>query len=166
MSSSPDFAKAKACAFRLIKFRLRSEYEMREKLASKSFAPETIGRVVDFLTKTGFLDDALFARLWVDSRIKKPLGPKRLRYELKKKGIKESLIEDTLAEALRQYSQEDAIRDIISRKLKAMGSLDWAKIKARLYGLLLRRGYPQDKVMEALGKLGKIYEKADDEPAA
>ena len=161
--SVQSLSKAKNYALRLIKFRLRSEKEIRDRLKQKDFSPEMIDQTADFLKRAGFLDDALFARLWVSSRIKKPLGPKRLSYELKVKGIDKRVIEETLAASQKEYAPEKAIADIISLKLKKMQGLAPEKIKARLYGLLLRRGFPQDLVIEALNAVLKKHEESDDE---
>ncbi|HAJ56884.1 MAG TPA: RecX family transcriptional regulator [Candidatus Omnitrophica bacterium] len=153
MQDRDDLSKARNCALRLIKFRLRSEKEVRDKLKEKGFAAETIDTAVDFLKKTGLLDDTLFARLWVESRIKRPLGLARLRLELKKKGIDKGVIEPVLEAASANYSEEEAVKNIIDMKIKKMRGLDPVKAKRRLYGFLLRRGYPYGLVMDALKEI-------------
>lgn len=155
MPRSHDFIKAKNCALRLIKFRLRSEKEIRDKLKEKEFPLGIIGEVVDFLKKTGLLDDALFARLWVQSRMPRSFGLRRLRFELNKKGIEKEIIEKALESVGEHYSEEESIKEIIALKLKKMRSREPAKIKSSLYGFLLRRGYPQDKVYDAICKVLK-----------
>jgi regulatory protein len=152
MPRSLDFTKAKNCAYRLIKFRLRSEKEIRDKLKEKKFSPVIIGEVVDFLKKTGLVDDVLFARLWIQGRISRSIGLRRLRFELKKKGIEKDIVEKTLGNIGEQYREEDVIQEVIALRLKKMRFRDPAKIKSSLYGFLLRRGFPQDKVYDALCK--------------
>lgn len=156
-----DLSQARNYSLRLIKFRVRSEKEVRDKLKQKGFSPEVIDQAVDFLKKVQLLDDALFARLWVSSRIKKPLGARRLNYELKAKGIDKRIIEETLTEAQKEYGEEKAIADIIQLKLKKFKGLPREKIKARLYGLLLRRGYSAALVMDALEGALKEREEPD-----
>ena len=147
-----DLTKARAYAFRLIKFRLRSEQEIRERLKRKDFARTAIDATVDFLKKAGLLDDALFARLWAASRLKKPLSLRSVHYELKQKGIALHLIEETLKSYKEDYREEEVIQALIGTRLKKMKHLSQEKIKARLYGFLLRRGYGQSLVIDALNK--------------
>ncbi len=150
MSKNKDLASAKSASFRLIKFRARSEKEIRDKLKEKGYEASVINEAVEYLTRSKFLDDSLFARLWVESRIKRSIGPKRLEVELKKKGISEATIDKTLSNILKEYDEEGVIAQIIEHKLKKMSGLEPEKKKARLYGLLLRRGFPQGKIYSAL----------------
>ena len=152
---SKDLLSAKNYAYRLIKFRVRSEKEIRDKLKNKEYDPAAIQEVVDFLKKSRLLDDELFARLWVQSRIKKPLGPAKLRYELKLKGIDSDIIENTFRQLQENYSEEKVIEEIIRKKMKKMGNIDAEKAKSRLYGFLLRRGYPRNLVVDGLLKIFK-----------
>ncbi len=149
-SSEISLSKARSYALRLIKFRLRSEKELRDSLCLKGAKPSDIDEVMSFLKRAGLLDDELFARLWVESRVKKPLGFKRLARELKNKGISENIIEGTIRQAREDYSEDDAIRSIIAVRLKKMNNLSKDKAMSRLYGFLMRRGYAHDKVYEAL----------------
>ncbi len=145
-----DIAKAKSAALRLVKFRARSEKEIRDKLTSKSFDPAVIDQVITSLKESRIIDDDLFARLWVESRIKKPLGIGRLRQELRRKGIEGAIIEKVLERARENYDEDAVIRGIIGRRSRQMADLPADKAKARLFGYLVRRGYPKDRVMEAI----------------
>jgi regulatory protein len=162
VETTQDIAAAKNYALRLIKFRLRSEKELRDKLQKKEVSPEVIDSVAAFLKKAKLLDDVLFARLWVESRIKRSIGLNRLAYELKQKGIDKSIAEEALRRVSENYNEKDAVFEIVRHKLEKMKNIPPEKIKARLYGFLLRRGFPKDIVIEAL--LREVgYEKACDE---
>ncbi len=145
-----QFRSAKNYALRLIKFRVRSQKEVRDKLKRRDYSPETVEKVVESLKKAGLLDDALFAKLWVTSRVKRPFGFARLSYELKSKGIDKDLIEETFSHFRDNYREEDVIREIVARKIKNMKHLAPDKIKSRLYGFLMRRGYSRSLIMEVL----------------
>ena len=160
----PDQQKrqAKDYTLRLIKFRLRSEKEIRDKLLGREFEPEIIDTVVESLKKAKLVDDALFARLWVESRIKRSLGLARLAYELKQKGIAKNLIESAIGRIKEGYDEEQVIGEIIGRKIKKMKGLSAQKIKNRLFGYLVRRGFSRGLIIEALiRKVG--YEESDNE---
>lgn len=137
----------------MIKFRPRSEYELRSNLSRKGFDKEIIEQAVAALIKIHLLDDLAFARLWVESRIKKPLGIKRLSFELKTKGINNSIIEKVISEYNFPQKEEEVIRDLLSQKMKKLSGLDKDKIKNRLWGFFLRKGFSKDIVYDVLSEL-------------
>jgi regulatory protein len=147
-----DYSKAKSYCLRLIKFRVRSEYEIRGKLKNKDYAEGTIDQAIDFLKKCALLDDVLFAKLWVTSRVKKPLGLRRLAFELKQKGISPEIIETSLESLKDEYSEEKVLQGLVDVKLAKMKNLEPEKIKARLYGYFLRKGFSQGYLIEILNK--------------
>ncbi|OIO36276.1 MAG: hypothetical protein AUJ74_03085 [Candidatus Omnitrophica bacterium CG1_02_44_16] len=161
MGLTLDLTSAKNYAFRLIKFRARSEKEVRDKLLKKEYPPEIIADTIACLKKTKQVDDRLFAKLWVDSRIKRSLGIARLRHELRNKGIDKNIIEEALSEAGKNYSEEAVIRKVIEHKLMNLTRLSADKKLSRLYGYLARRGYPKGTVVELLFEYIKPDEAQD-----
>lgn len=145
-------AGAKAYALRLLRVRARTEKEVRDKLLARKYEGSLVDGIVDFLKKASLLDDGLFAKLWVESRIKKPYGLRRLRRELELKGIKESVINEALACVKESGQEQAALQELLTRKLKTIKEADPIKIKARLYSLLLRRGFPSDSIQQALAE--------------
>ena len=59
MGLTLDLTSAKNYAFRLIKFRARSEKEVRDKLLKKEYPPEIIADTIACLKKTKQVDDRL-----------------------------------------------------------------------------------------------------------
>lgn len=150
MIPATDEASAKRCALRLIKFRPRSEQEVRDKLKLKDFDPATIDQVVGSLKNSRIIDDALFAKLWIQGRIKKPLGFSRLRLELRQKGVEGRVIEEALKAARAGYDEETVIRGIVQSKAVRLKGLPEDKMKARIFGYLVRRGFSRERVVETL----------------
>lgn len=161
MGLASDLTQAKNYCLRLIKFRVRSEKEIRDKLKKREYLPEAVAEAIAYLKKTKLLDDRLFAKLWVESRIKRPLGIARLRYELRNKGIDKNIIEDTLGAAGENYNEEAAIRKVIEHKLRSLTRFSADKKLSRLYGYLARRGYPKGLVVELLFEYIKPDEAQD-----
>ena len=60
--------EAKQVVYRLLKIRIRSEKEIREKLTQKEFDQPTVDQTLDFFRQTHFVDDRVFARKWIESR--------------------------------------------------------------------------------------------------
>jgi regulatory protein len=82
--------------------------------------------------------------------MKRPLGRNRLRRELKKKGVDDKWIEAALERACQGYDEKEVVRDLVRQKMKRMHSLETDKTKARLFGYLVRRGFPQNLVVETI----------------
>jgi regulatory protein len=145
--------KAKDYAFLLLKFRLRSEKEIRERLRRKKFDVDTTRKTISFLKERGFIDDNIFARIWFESRIKRPLGLKRLRQELKIKGINEDIIDTQIQEVKKNYSEDKVVRELAKEKFQKLKGIESHKAKQRVFGYLMRRGFSLDTVIDAVKEL-------------
>ncbi len=148
-----DLSQAKRACFNLLKIRPRSEYELRNRLKIKGFAKDIIDLVIKELYGIGLLDDLAFARLWVESRIKKPLGLNRLSYELKIKGIDKEIVKQVISDFDSPEEEEAVVRELFQKKLKKLTNLDKQKIKSRLWSFFLRKGFSKDIVFDVLREL-------------
>lgn len=147
------FQKAQAYAFLLLKFRLRSENEIRQRLKRKKFEETLIDKTISFLKEKGFVDDRVFAKAWIDSRIRRPLGLKRLSQELKIKGVSEDIISEQILEAKKSYSEQVIVLDLAKERIKKLKRVEPKKAKQRIFGYLMRRGFSVDTVIEALKEI-------------
>src|SRR4051812_45101087 len=92
-----DAAEVLEAGARFLEARPRSVSEVRRKLTRLGYRPELVTATVDRLVELGFLDDAAFARAWVDARDRaKPRGEHALRRELGLKGVDRSLVDGVL----------------------------------------------------------------------
>ncbi len=137
----------------LLKFRLRSEEEIRKRLEKKKFDTQIIESTLSFLKDKGFIDDNYFAKAWVESRIKKPLGIRRLKQELRTKGIDKEIIESRINEIRKDYPEEEIVKQIAKEKLSKIKGIDPQKAKKRVYDYLLRRGFSPDIILDAVNQL-------------
>ncbi len=79
--------------------RPRSVDETRRRLRHLGYPVHLIDVVIDRLLAFGYLDDASFARAWVESRDRaRPRGESALRRELMLKGIDREVISEVLSE--------------------------------------------------------------------
>lgn len=145
--------KAKNYCFLLLKFRPRSEKEIYNSLKRKKFDEEVILAVCKSLKSSGFIDDKSFAKAWIGSRLKKPLGLRRIKQELKLKGIDDNLIESNIDEIGSKYSEADTVLKLAAAKLSKLNGRDSGKIKKHLYGYLFRRGFAPDTIINAINQL-------------
>ena len=145
--------KARGYAFLLLKFRPRSENELRQRLKKKKFNSEIIESTVSFLKDKGFIDDNYFAKTWIESRIKKPLGIRRLKAELSIKGINKEIIDTQINEIKKSYPEEDIVGGIARDRLNKLKGIDSQKARKRVYAYLLRRGFSPETVIDVLNKM-------------
>lgn len=130
--------------------RARSKREIEQKLLQAGYRPCTVEMVIYKLQRENLLDDADFARQWVESRANHKLGRTRIAQELRRKGISSEEAE----EALSAIDDEDQLTGAIALAEKAAARIkpgeDIRKASNRIAGMLARRGYSWDIVQEAL----------------
>jgi pyruvate,water dikinase len=102
-------------ALRLIKNRLRSCAEVDQALQKRGVEQQDREHVIEELTAAGLLDDTRLARAWVNDRDRfNPRGEMLLRLELKKKGISDSIIRETLSN--RREREEEPVDEFEQAK--------------------------------------------------
>lgn len=148
-----DSSAAKEYAFFLLKFRLRSEKELYERLKKKKFPEGEIKKVIAFLKEKKFIDDQAFVKVWVNSRLRQSIGLKRISQELRLKGIAKEVIDDRLSEVKSDYSESEIVGKLALERLKKLKDVEPTKAKSRVYGYLIRRGFSPDIVIDTLNKL-------------
>jgi len=145
--------KARNYVFLLLKFRLRSEKEVIARLKIKKFDPAIIKETVEFLKDKDFLNDKHFASAWVNSRLKKPLGLRRIRQELRLKGVDKEIIDAKIEEVKKNYSEKVTVERIARERIKRLEGLEPEKRKTRLFAYLMRRGFSTEDAMDAINQL-------------
>ena len=153
LSSQADIEKARAYAFLLLKFRLRSQAELLQRLKQKGFSGELSQSTVDFLKDKEFINDRVFAKGWVSSRLKRPFGLRRIKQELAAKGLDEEIIEDSLAQARNDYNEIQVVSQLARQRFSRQKGIEPQKAKSRVYAYLLRRGFSPDTVSDIVKQL-------------
>ena len=120
----------------------RSRAELATKLAKKDIPEEIAERLLTRFEEVGLIDDAAFARSWVESRQSgKGLARRALAHELRRKGIDDQVARDALAEVDPEAEVESA-RMLVQRKMRSVQRVDRNTAIRRLTGMLARKGYP------------------------
>lgn len=129
-------------AYRLLAVRARSEKELREALLRKGFGPDLIAAAMTQCKEQGFIDDADFARQFVQSRLhNRPKGRTRLTLELRQKGVDAATIAATLDELLPAEQQAELANQLAEKSRKRLANLPPLKARQRLADFLRRRGF-------------------------
>ena len=144
---------AKAAALRFLKIRPRSIAELKEKLEGKGFSSTEIETAVHELIASGLLDDRAFTKSWINYRLARPFGFRRIIQELRGKGIDPVIIEQAVAEVKGSYDPESVALELAKRRWQRFSGIELDKKKKRVMDFLLRRGFEVDVVIKVLKKL-------------
>lgn len=130
--------------------RAHSKHELEQKLLRAGYRPCTVEIVLYKLETEGFLDDADFARQWVEARTTRKLGTRRIAQELRHKGVSADEAEAALAQ-VDEEEQLAAATALVEKALaRAKPGEDPRKVANRITGMLARRGYGWDIACHAL----------------
>lgn len=145
--------KAKNTVFRLLKSRIQSEHEIQEKLNAKNLPVPVIKQTIRYFRDLGLINDRQFAKEWVSSRLKKPFGIDRIRLELKRKGIDPAVIETAIRDSTDQYDEYAVVSRLARYRSSKYKNTDPEKIRQRVYGFLLRRGFSMSVIIKVVRDL-------------
>ncbi len=145
--------QAKETAFRLLKIRGRSEKELESRLQLKGFSDETIAETVEYLKRTKLIDDRQFTKSWINARLNKPFGLRRIAFELQKKGIAKELIEEGISNAKDVFDETQVVENLTKRRAARYGAIDKEKLRRRVFEFLARRGFSIETIQKSVQKL-------------
>jgi regulatory protein len=150
----PAAWKAQAQALRLIKFRPRSEAELRKRLAQKGFSGETVESLLADFKAKGLIDDAKFARYFAGRQmLLKPSGRRGLVAALRAKGITGDQAAEAFQEAAGGEGEEVIARRVALKRLNAMKGLPKEALERRLFGFLGRRGFSSEVIYKVVREI-------------
>ena len=153
VSPEDEFKRAKTLAFRFLKIRNRSEKEIQIQLSKKRISSETIDRTIQYLKNLELINDRQFARDWIQMRLQKPLGLRRIFFELKQKGISNEIWEEESKAVPRKESEEKIVEALARRRLERYKNLDEPKRKRRIFEYLVRRGFEVEVITKVVENL-------------
>lgn len=131
----------------LIMRRPRSEWELRDYLARKDYERGTTDKILNKLSKKGYVDDADFARRWVENRrLLKATSKRRLVQELRQKRVPDEVIQSVLEQD--ETNDKDVLRGLVERKRKQTKYQD----NLKLMQYLSRQGYNYDDIKSVLSE--------------
>jgi regulatory protein len=138
LQSNEEIEAAFQRAVNFISYRPRSQSEIERNLkkhkVSEAIISETIGR----LKRSNLLNDADFARQWVENRSAfRPRGAYSLRVELRQKGLTDDLIEQSIT----GLDEEALARAAAQKKARQLRNLEWTEFRYKLSSHLSRRGF-------------------------
>ena len=135
--------RALAAAGRLLSFRPRSEYELRQKLAQKGYDAATVAASLKYLKEHGLVDDAAFARYWAENRTTfSPRSQRLVQLELRQKGVTAEVAQEMSG----AVDDEAAAYAAGSKRASRLEASDYEQFRRRLGEYLRRRGFGYDVI--------------------
>jgi len=122
--------------------RPRTRAELEQTLAKKLVPAQVARGVLDRFEEVGLVDDAAFARSWVDARQNgRGLARRALAQELRRRGVNDEVAREAL-DRIDPEHEVDLARSLVRRKLRSTRGLERHTRIRRLAAMLARKGYP------------------------
>ncbi len=112
------YEKVKEKALRLLEFRSHSESELRQKLRHAGATDEHIEDTLEFCRRYGFVNDKSYAQRKAADLINlKKYGLRRVRSELKAKGIASEIIDEVMLD-IDAENEPDVLEELVEKRLR------------------------------------------------
>jgi regulatory protein len=151
--------RAKQQAYRLLAYRSQTSGELRDRLQRRGYTATIIDEVLLQLASDGYIDDRKVALDWARYRLQaKPLGRRRLAWELQRRGVPSEMAEEILREVYRDFD-EITLAEQVARK--RLGSKEFPRSpceRQRYARYLFSLGFEADTVAAALATLCSLDE--------
>lgn len=129
---------AVAASLRLLAAGPRSERDLRDRLRRRALPARAIDAAVVRMRELGYLDDAAFARGFVEARqASTPRSRRYLQFELSRKGVARDLV----AAAVEPVADDEAAYQAATRRLRSLANADRKTFERRLGSFLTSRGF-------------------------
>jgi len=133
---------ATAALAQLLTRRPLTEREASDWLAGGGFAPDDAQAALAHAREAGWLDDAVFARLWIGDRLARhPLSRRAVAQELARRKLPSDLAQRALDELYPPDQEREVATTLAEARLARLATLDEPTRARRTTDFLLRRGF-------------------------
>ncbi len=155
-------------ALKLLGRRDHFREELRRKLLDKEHDSVEVEAALEWCDARGYLDDERLARRFAARRAEdRGWGPRRIVFELERRGVDRRLAES----AVRVAVEPDRALTVALRRAEVRAPAGWWRLparRARMVSSLLARGFDASDAIRAVGELARARENEhdgwDDEP--
>ena len=135
-------ARAREICLRLLTLAPRTRAQLADALRRRGIPGDVAEGVLGRFTDVGLIDDAAFARAWVESRhYSRGLAGRVLKAELRRQGVADQQIREAVA-GLDPDAEVATARRLVERKIAGTRGQPPQARARRLAGMLARKGYP------------------------
>lgn len=137
---------------------MKTERDIRAYLRKKGYLEDVSDYVVEKMRSYGYLDDAAYARAYIEHAGKKK-GSRLIAMELRQKGVSDEAIEEALSSV---SGEEESALEVLKKYLRGK-SLDRATL-LKAYRHLMGKGFSCETAKGALERLGSdLDEEGEDQ---
>ena len=156
-------ARARQICLRLLTTAPRTRAQLAQALRRRGVSNDAAEAVLARFTDVGLIDDAAFARAWVESRhYSRGLSRRSLSAELRRQGIETEEIREAV-DTLDPEQEVATARRLVEQKMAATrGQPAEARVR-RAAGTLARKGYPPGLVFRLIKEV--LEQEGPQEPA-
>jgi regulatory protein len=146
--------RARRAAMRLLAIRPRTRRELFCGLARRFYNEEVIEEVVRNLDEEGRINEREYAGRFIRDRIKlKPSGPRKLRVELRERGVGKEIIEESMSKYYGAEKQREVALGLLRRKFARLKSCEGARERQELKEFLYKQGFEEACIYEVMQSL-------------
>ena len=141
-------------AIHYLKFRPRSEHEIKSHLTKKTKDQNLIEDTISYLKELKLINDAEFIDWFIKGRLKQLKGPRLISYEL---ALKFKTPRDLVTTAISKISSDDltrAAQKALDKKLRLFAKYPQNQQKLRAYKHLYQRGFTKETIYAAIDEQG------------
>ncbi|MCC8146573.1 MAG: RecX family transcriptional regulator [Bacteroidales bacterium] len=127
--------------------------DIRKKMVQWELSENDQNKILDRLQEENFLDEQRYVKAFGhDKSLYSKWGPYKIKYELKKRNIPDSLIRDALSEIDTNKNSEQLFL-LLSHKRKTVKGKNDYEVKQKLIRFAAGRGYSIEDIENALSKI-------------
>lgn len=141
-------------ALRLLTATPKSKKALQKKLEERGFPIEIVKEVLAKLENQGLLNDRSYAQAIVQTlTVQKVSGKRRIAFELEKRGLAPSVIEEALNNCSEESERERAL-ELAKDRWERFQKIETRKRYKKVYDFLIRRGFDFALCRDVLHEVG------------
>lgn len=142
LGAAADLEAAFRTALRSLELRAFARSDLARRLRRKGHPAGAVHAALERVAELGLLDDAAFARGFIQSRSARGRGPSRLVGDLLAMGVERSIIDRAIAAELPEGTDRTSVPlSLATRRAAQLGALPRQVKRRRLLAYLARRGF-------------------------
>lgn len=127
--------------------------DIYEKIISWGLSEQDAARMMGYLTQEGYLDEARYARAFVNDKFRfEHWGKIKIGYALRGKGIDDAVISEAFDEKIDPEEYLDICVELLKGKMRSMEQPLSPNDRAKLFRFAAQRGFESSVVSKALSR--------------
>jgi regulatory protein len=154
LARAADAEAAYRTVLRALEVRSYARGDLARRMLRKGHQRQAVETALERASRLGLLDDAAFARSYVQTRSARGRGPARLVRDLLSMGVERGLIDRAVAAEWSEESDKTAMPLALAKKRAAqLGGLPRQTRRRRVVAYLARRGFTGRDISEMVDKV-------------